>query len=106
LNYSLIATLFGGATLDAINPSAIATTFLVLGTDNPKNLKAVFYTLGIYITNIAFGVVVLMGFHFYGINLNFLSDFRTNMQSQSFVEKSLSDLPLSYLLLFFFAQLK
>jgi arginine exporter protein ArgO len=60
LTAALLASVFGLALLDRLNPSALLATLYFLG--KPSYTKKILtYVSGIFITSLAFGVVVLLG---------------------------------------------
>jgi cytochrome c biogenesis protein CcdA len=66
LSTTLIFTVLSIALLDAINPSAIAMTFVILTNKKNQVLKSALYTLGIYLTNLTLGVIVFCGYKYFG----------------------------------------
>ncbi len=88
------------AMIDAINPSAIAMTIVILSSENQKILKALLYTLGIFLSSLTVGLILSIMFDYYGENLINFFDFKSNIKPE-FVDKFITDTnPLNILYLF------
>jgi hypothetical protein len=87
--------------LDSLNPSSIAMTFVILGSEKQKILEATLYTLGIYTASFLIGVGFLLVFHFFGHNLQDLINFRSTFDLEEFIKKSVTESNHQHLLTFF-----
>jgi Sap, sulfolipid-1-addressing protein len=100
MSYSIFVGLMTVAFIDAINPSAIAMTIVILSSDSQKILKAFLYTLGIFVSSLTIGLILSLLFQHYGEGLvsffQFKPDFNTTV-----VDNFIDDTKPIYILLLF-----
>lgn len=59
---TLLASLFGLAVIDSINPSALVAAALILAkAPERKTLAIMWYVAGVYVANVAFGIALMLG---------------------------------------------
>jgi cytochrome c biogenesis protein CcdA len=104
MSYSIFVGLMSVAFVDAINPTAIAMTIVILSSENQKILKAFLYCLGIFVTSLTIGLILSILFQYYGESL--ISNFQFNPElTQSTVDKYLDKTNPLYILFLFIGEL-
>jgi cytochrome c biogenesis protein CcdA len=71
MNFSLLASIFGIAVLDSVNPSAIVVTLAQLSGGKNVVTRCLFYILGIFLTYLIIGLVLYTLYFYFGSSFQF-----------------------------------
>ncbi len=66
MNLAFLISLISIAVIDAINPSAIFMTFVLLGQKQSQIAKSLVYVFGIFVTYFCIGIILLLVYRFFG----------------------------------------